>query len=416
MAESGFDAELYLRTLGEDTLLGIVEDHHDDFASLKDAATVLVAIDEIEVGRAREVLGDYAAAAAARGGFHGYLHQGLERPTPRQPPSRRVVALGDELELPSGRLRLRYAVLNDEATEISAVYTTQAGTSAHTSWLQPAGLPQATVTDDRGTTAGLTFNGGGGDEHWEGTFTADQPIAADTSWIEIYDHRIPLVGAPVESTVDIQPLPPTDLAHAQLWRRVSLGGHHFRQSELAPTVDALVAAGRIDRADPEIELADRVLQAIPRHWGPSGTTNVRGAPDPWASLLRRSGRTDGPPGMVVVGAITPEFERHFVAVDCLESGAEGFSVEASVSPRDVEPHPGNLDLEQDTLIWWARDDRENHYLAHWNGSGGDEDTTTGTLAFVPALDPKAERLEIMPTGLCERAVISFPLRWAGEAT
>jgi hypothetical protein len=65
--------------------------------------------------------------------------------------------------------------------------------------------------------------------------------------------------------------------------------------------------------------------------------------------------------------------------------------------------------------WWTRDDRGNHYLGHWNGTHDHDDAIkTGTLAFSPALDPRAKRLDVLPTGLSARAVISFPRSWNGE--
>jgi hypothetical protein len=113
--------------------------------------------------------------------------------------------------------------------------------------------------------------------------------------------------------------------------------------------------------------------------------------------------------------VTPEFDRHFAAIYSVESDPDGFTAEAAVSPPDIEPHPGNLDLEDRSLTWWARDDRGNHYLGHWNGSHRHDDAIkTGSLAFSPALDPQATRLDILPTGLTERAVISFALSWGGE--
>ena len=111
--------------------------------------------------------------------------------------------------------------------------------------------------------------------------------------------------------------------------------------------------------------------------------------------------------------MTPEFDGHFVAVYCVESGADGFTVEAAVSPADVEHHPGNVDLEDRSLIWWARDDLGNHYLGNWNGSRWDGEIKTGTLAFSPTLDPRARRLDVLPTGQTARAEISFPLNWGG---
>jgi hypothetical protein len=116
--------------------------------------------------------------------------------------------------------------------------------------------------------------------------------------------------------------------------------------------------------------------------------------------------------MVVVGAVTPEFEHHFAAVHRLESGAGLFVIEAAVSPPDIEPHRGDVDLDQHTLIWWARDDLGNHYLGTWGGSpGGEGEVKSGPISFAPALDPRASRLEVLPTALHERAVIGFPLAW-----
>jgi hypothetical protein len=88
-------------------------------------------------------------------------------------------------------------------------------------------------------------------------------------------------------------------------------------------------------------------------------------------------------------------------------------VEVAVSPPDIGRHPGNLDLEDRSLAWWARDDRGNQYLGQWNGSHGGDAIMSGTLAFSPALDPLARRLDVLPTGLTAHAVISFPLPWNG---
>ena len=83
-------------------------------------------------------------------------------------------------------------------------------------------------------------------------------------------------------------------------------------------------------------------------------------------------------------------------------------------PRgDLLPGPpgpaGVVDLQQHTLIWWARDDCGNHYLGNWIDAHGQDEVGSGTLGFMPALDPRATRLEVLPTALRERAVIGFPL-------
>ena len=70
-------------------------------------------------------------------------------------------------------------------------------------------------------------------------------------------------------------------------------------------------------------------------------------------------------------------------------------------PTRQRAQPGPIDLEDRALVWWARDDRGNHYLGHWEGSRADEAVQTGTLAFSPALDPLAKRVELLPTGRCQ---------------
>jgi hypothetical protein len=62
-----------LRRLGEDTLLGVAEDHPGFSSGLNDAAAALVAVDVITPDRAREALADYAAAEAARDGHGQFL-------------------------------------------------------------------------------------------------------------------------------------------------------------------------------------------------------------------------------------------------------------------------------------------------------------------------------------------------------
>lgn len=59
-------------------------------------------------------------------------------------------------------------------------------------------------------------------------------------------------------------------------------------------------------------------------------------------------------------------------------------------------------VEDQELVWWARDDRGNDYLS---ARRSDE------LRFTTPLDPLATTLELMPTAVDCRAVITFSLRW-----
>ena len=283
-------------------------------SELNDAATALVAVDAITPDRAREVLADYAAAEAARDANGRFLIGQLSaRATDDHADAAAGAAdcgAGDELELAGWHVRLRYIALEAERVDISAVYTVQADASPARRPHGRGGLPNPlsapVVADDRGTRSTLDFRGGGSDDRWHGMLTADQPLAVETTWIELFGRRIELVDRPVEFTVEIEPMEPSDPAHRHLWRHVALAGRHFSQGALGPAIAALTASGTLAGDDPAIELAHRVNQRVPtafRHHGPTGS--ARNLPEPWRSLLRRAGRADGPHGLIVVGAVTP---------------------------------------------------------------------------------------------------------------
>ena len=125
---------------------------------------------------------------------------------------------------------------------------------------------------------------------------------------------------------------------------------------------------------------------------------MSGAPEPRRAPRRRQpARADGPTGTIVVGTVTPEFDRHFAAVYYLESKSDGFSIEAAVSPPDIEHNPGHIDVENRPLVWWARDDRGNRYL----GALGQLTCRRGSRVRGRSRSHRrwtrlAERLELLP--------------------
>ena len=185
-----FDPELYLRRLGEDTVLGVTDEQTGFASRLNDAATALVAVEVITPDRAREVLADYAAAEAARDGNGRFLLGRLsarERPiTPTPPPVGRMVALGDELEVAGWNVRLRYIALGAESVDIAGVYTSRAATGRANRRLGRAGVPgplsRPTVADDRGTRLTLDFRGGGSDDRWRSRRHGSSCSIAGSSW------------------------------------------------------------------------------------------------------------------------------------------------------------------------------------------------------------------------------------------
>ena len=186
------------------------------FANLKHATAALVAVGAIEPTVASAVVSDYGIAQAAREELVEFVLVKLARSeraaSLRPPPGQRVVGLADQIELPEGTLRLRYATLDEHHTAVSAVYTPHGGRrySGH-GWLgRPPGLPpalsNAVLADDQGNTASLEFSGGGSDYRWELTLTADQPLATDTTWLELAGRRIRLLDRPSGLIVQIESL------------------------------------------------------------------------------------------------------------------------------------------------------------------------------------------------------------------
>ena len=108
---------------------------------------------------------------------------------------------------------------------------------------------------------------------------------------------------------------------------------------------------------------------------------------------------------MLVAAETPAFGGHRVAVDVLESGSDRFTVAVREPPGPGPGPPFRGSVEDLELVWWARDDRGNHYLAARDD---------GELQFTTPLDPLAATLDLMPTAVDCRAVISFPLQWVAN--
>jgi hypothetical protein len=279
------------------------------------------------------------------------------------------------------------------------------------------GPPSPQLTDDRGTTVGTGFAGGGSNEEWEGHLTADRPLASDTAWIEIDSQRIELTGEAVECPVAIEQLGEQAGAHSYLWRRLAVRDHFHEPPEIEASIDALIAAGALDPDDPALSEMRAVSEAMQGHPGmrSGGGGGARRLPEPWRSLLRRLGRDDGPEGTLALSALTPEFEGFSVAVSCLESGPDGFGIEVDVAPGIAGRGPFPNGLEARQLVWWAADDRGNHHLGQIAGWSGGQDYSSGEIGFWPALHPKARRLRIMPTAETKRAVIEVQLPWPGDA-
>lgn len=427
------DAELYLRLLGERRLaVGDDDLRHGHDSPLHEAAAALVAVGAISTPHAQAVIDDYTLAAAVRSedGHRQIGWQTRQRPRRRRPGQlrlsfTRVVPCDHVIEDATGTTMIRYVALGRTGVSLAVSHRANVaagrraghgrafgGMNVGSASTLPWGAPAPTLADDRGHTASPDFQGSWSDDSADGTLTAEG-LSPATRWLELDGTQIMLDADPVASDVSLEPLPPMAPGEWYLWRRIATPGHFGGPQQLDPIIDALRAAGAIRDGDPALDRVRAVNERMPHHhFGPSGgAPGTRGLPEPWRSLLRRTGRAGGATGTVVLGAATPEFDGFRVGVFAVSSTEDGFTADVEVTPGHVG-HLGAVSLDGAELAWWARDDRGNHHLGSSNGWGSSEDRGHGELGFWPALDRRDRRLELMPTGPTTRAVIGFELPWS----
>jgi hypothetical protein len=315
---------------------------------------------------------------------------------------------------PWGQLRLRYVSFTDAQTRLAVMLrgVTQPRRSRRH---RPGGAfaggpPIVTVTDDRGTTASAHFSGGGNQEEWRGHYTTDQPLAADTRWIDVFGERVDLSDRVDGAPVEIESLDDLDPAERYLQHLVERAGdQHGGESPVDQAIDALIACGALATDAAVVEETLAVAEAL----NPTGASPVASGavlPARWQSLLARRGRGGGPTGCVLVGALTPVFDGISAAVMDLDSNDETFQIEVEIAGTAASVFSEDVDGAR--ISFTATDDRGNYYLGGLNGWSGSDDSLEGQVEFWPALDPLAHRLDIALTAERARAVIRVPLVWA----
>jgi hypothetical protein len=413
-----FDAEAYLRAVGE---RWEPEDHEPGVLCnpvLAATAAALVAVDAITLGRAQAVIDDYSPAPAP-GADRSHLTGTTATQDAASPPPGiarpRVVPCDRVIDQPWGRLTIRYVVFTDQATSLRV--TLRPGESqARQPHRLAAQVRRVSITDARGTTAVAEFSGGlrHGDLDWHGQYEARPPLAADTPWIELLGEQVQLTAKPVSVRAWAEPLPAQDPAVRHLWERVAtLNDFHNPHLALEATIAALAAAGAIP-ADDSVAGAARAVAAVLRPDGVSPSRVPGELPRPWHSLIARWGQTGGPVATIPVGAITPSFDGVTAAVIALESSNEHFGITVELVPQVRTGLPYRDLSGQQHLTWWAADNLGNYYLGEqgsWDPRGG---RCQGAIGFWPALDARASSIDLMPTATTARAVIRVPLPWAGH--
>ncbi|HLI56401.1 MAG TPA: hypothetical protein VKY26_05135 [Actinomycetota bacterium] len=225
----GFDAELYLRLIGEDLLAGGGSGGWGN--RLTDAAKALLAVGTIDLATAKTICGDYGLALSLRGlgsppGWQPGPGPSVAPVQPLVPAGPRIVGCERAIPQPWGLLTLHYAVLRADATLLKVTMArdpVQAGKRRGRS-APPAAAggfsgwhpPSITLSDDRGTSTLASFtSGGGSDLEWEATYTARPGLAQDAGWIELLGERIVCTEHPAHGEVVVGPVagdPATDFS------------------------------------------------------------------------------------------------------------------------------------------------------------------------------------------------------------
>lgn len=423
-----FDAEIYLRLLGERLLADRdPQDHHRSPLDLPASALVVAGL--IDPERAARVIDDHNTALSVRAGERGFPHFG--------PPTRRArgklepretMILDRELAFGDGLLLLRDLTTTAGGATLRFRWRSDAASSRGHGRMAifgggggafPWGAAAPVIRDDQGNRPTVTSGGGSGNEsQWDGELGLDATLSPTTAWLEVAGVRIALDRRIAPSRTWVEPIMEQGAVERFLWRRLAVAEMPFGQAvELASAIEALKAAGVLSGEEVLIGQLEAVSAQLPgRHGrpqralprraaGPTPQSSGAPVPEQWRSLLSRAGHSDGPSWTRVLGALSDPFDGIQVAIHSISSDESGFGTEFEVSPNLLLP----CGLDELPVAWWARDDRGNRYLGHPNGWGGHAEGASGTMQFWPALDRSAVELQIVVSADAHQAVIAVPL-------
>lgn len=421
MAE-GADPETYLRLIWEHLLLGDRQNNaRQEGAEATVVSRALVAAGVLGHDRVQAIFDEYVLAMSLRQQMRGHMHmhhRNLARGQGTRLSAQRVAICDTEFKVGHESRTLERVLFADDAThlDLSGIGPPgQGGGRRRTAGMrmvrgvmgpvQPN--PQIlTVSDDHGATATARPSGSSwSDRSWQSSYTTDVPLSPDATWIEIDGTRFDLPERQSTPESHVEAVEPIDPLRAMLYREVLGTQHrHGPTDSIEIALEALVATGSLGEEDSLVADIRRIAGAV------ANATPVPDLPEPWASLLRRFSKTDGPSGSIAIGAAINSVDGYSIRFDSLVSEPTSFSLTLAVSPgAPLLMHFPGAALERSPIDWWAEDDKMNTYVLFSGGGGGSGELAEGDVHSLAPLDPKATVLRLLPTGEAERGVVTVPL-------
>jgi hypothetical protein len=273
-----FDAETYLRLLGERMLQNRDPQHHRR-SPLDLPATALVIAGAIDRERAARVIDDHTTALRIRTGERGFPHFGPPnaRRARGELEPRETMMLNRELPFADGLLLVRDLVITASGATLRFRWRSDADRSRSSGRMIgsggggfPWGAVAPVIEDDEGNRPTVTSgSGGGSDSQWDGELRLGGTMSPTTAWLQIEGTRIEVDRRIAPSRTWVEPILEQGAIERFLWRRLAVPEMPFgHQTELAPAIDALKAGGVLTGEEQLIG----ELEAVRAAWTPRPPT------------------------------------------------------------------------------------------------------------------------------------------------
>jgi hypothetical protein len=387
---TGFDAERYLRLLGERAMVEAeLAEAERQVSALDHAAAALVVGGVIDLQRAAEISADYTLAKQLV--RRPDLAERLARFRPRLPPDppdltpRRVFMPDVRLRLAVGELSVGSVTLSPGRTAIEGALVTAAG------WALPHGPGTSLTIRAAGQSATTRFSGDLHGDTIAGVWECETSVPDGTDWLDVNGCRLEFGAARPAPSFTVQAFSAEDRLERFLWLLVTGWDRQFGESAAEAAVAALAAAGL---------LADDALGQAPLGWsrthrygtsradphrftGPLSSFDVP-APDPGegpAAVITRAPPGVSPRATIGIGAVSPRFDGVMVAIDSLTLDGSGLSAEVEVSGVSLHRGLAGGQLDLTPMSWWIADDRANRSLGSLDGASSSDLQTRAKLSF-----------------------------------